>query len=483
MPSGTMLRFTGALAAMVLLIAGALWGVQWAREAWGNRETEEAEQVVEVNPYLHHQLDQNTAYVLANQYMEARSDEEARKVLLEVFRHIGVGVYTHDGQRVLAGSERGPNDLWMYDFHWKILAREGRRATGISFADYSHMIGQFLMELPDPQQLQPILFVALNTRYEEAQKNPSDPRNFNVLFMDGLARRHVRPYSFGDANDASISQAFLDPIQTYLLLLEFFARPPASRAASWLPAWDLVPKAHADGVCDLIKGDAQGNFGAGVDTISVFTEHVSGMVGKITQVIGNVTGVVGFAGDLLTLYGIDIRVLPQPYTIHLIHDEPYIAGIQATVTFDGEIASDQVLKCGWLAGKKMPVKGPLPGVILTWEFSPALPWPLVMNSEMLNFRVPHAGGFSTRTDAGGSSVYLIDPRPCPQKEGRRVGRDYMATVSARVVTADIPTPAGLGLGLILKFGPGMLEYFMGGRKGYARFRAEWHEKKPPERQY
>jgi hypothetical protein len=220
-----------------------------------------------------------------------------------------------------------------------------------------------------------------------------------------------------------------------------------------------------------------------VDTISVFTEHVSGMVGKITQVIGNVTGVVGFAGDLLTLYGIDIRVLPQPYTIHLIHDEPYIAGIQATVTFDGEIASDQVLKCGWLAGKKMPVKGPLPGVILTWEFSPALPWPLVMNSEMLNFRVPHAGGFSTRTDAGGSSVYLIDPRPCPQKEGRRVGRDYMATVSARVVTADIPTPAGLGLGLILKFGPGMLEYFMGGRKGYARFRAEWHEKKPPERQY
>jgi hypothetical protein len=93
------------------------------------------------------------------------------------------------------------------------------------------MIGQFLMELPDPQQLQPILFVALNTRYEEAQKNPSDPRNFNVLFMDGLARRHVRPYSFGDANDASITQAFLDPIQTYLLLLEFFARPPASRAA------------------------------------------------------------------------------------------------------------------------------------------------------------------------------------------------------------------------------------------------------------
>jgi hypothetical protein len=37
--------------------------------------------------------------------------------------------------------------------------------------------------------------------------------------------------------------------------------------------------------------------------------------------------------------------------------------------------------------------------------------------------------------------------------------------------------------VILKFGPGAIEYFMGGRKGYALFRAEWHEKKPPEKQY
>jgi hypothetical protein len=46
-----------------------------------------------------------------------------------------------------------------------------------------------------------------------------------------------------------------------------------------------------------------------------------------------------------------------------------------------------------------------------------------------------------------------------------------------------PTIAATLPRILIKFGPGMLEYFMGGRKGYARFRAEWHQKRPREPQY
>ena len=47
----------------------------------------------------------------------------------------------------------------------------------------------------------------------------------------------------------------------------------------------------------------------------------------------------------------------------------------------------------------------------------------------------------------------------------------------------IPGPGTLGWGLFLKLGPGAIEYLMNGRSAYARFRAEWHKRRPKDKQY
>jgi hypothetical protein len=186
----------------------------------------------------------------------------------------------------------------------------------------------------------------------------------------------------------------------------------------------------------------------------------------------------------------NIKLTPEPYTIHLLHGDdsdnelPYI---QALVTFDAQGVPDAVLKCGWVAGKQMPSNGPLKDVDLKWDFFPKLPPYLQMSEEMTRGPNPRLTasneGLRTTTNVAGLSSFLIQPMNCPDKRGRILGQDYLAKVTARYVTKSIPTPGLLGFGLILKMGPGTLEYLMNGRNGYVRFRAEWHKKKPKEPQY
>ena len=506
MPPNAMATFAAAALALLLVLlalpVGGYAAWQWrmggaADEAledeWltGDDATAgEAEESVEaepppINPYLQHELMDRRPYVLADRLAGARDRDEARAALLEAFRAIGLGVYRPDGTAVQRGAERGQADFFLYDFQLAILARSQAEPSYLTLTDLSHVLGVELGELEDPSGLRPVLAEAMSLRYEEAARSPADPASFIVLFLDGLARRQPIPYSLGEVRDQDADYVQVSPVQSLLLVMEFFMQPPRPVRAGFSLPWPrgLLPRLAEADPCDMISGDAQKNYGRGSDLLVELAGMVEGGLGKLASVIGNVTGVIGAAGDMLTLYGIQIHLQPQPYTIHLLHEEDFVAGIEANVTFDGEIVSDEVLRCGWMAGKQMPVKGPLPGVDLTWEFSPVLPPYLEMHRQMMDFLTGHLG-LHTKTDEGGSSTFLIQPMPCPARRGRIRGQDYMATVSARVVTADIPMPSlGLGPGLILKLGPGTIEYLMGGRKGYVRFRAEWHQERPDDDQY
>lgn len=485
LPPNAFLKF---VATMLMLLVAAIAisftgyaGWDWWQERKVERELASQQQAAAINPYLDHALKDEPAYVLANQLADAKTAKDAQKTLLQTFRALGLGVYTPTGKQIQAGAERSDKDFFLYDFQLRTLARSQIHPSFISFTDLSHVIDEALVQSEVPGLMQSVLGHAVSARYEEATRNPQDPANFIVLFMDGLARRQPIPYSLEDLRDGSEIQ--ISPVQSLLLVMEFFMRP-RPEPVSWMPDWNLIPSAYAQSPCDWIKGDdAQNNFGKGSDLVISIASEIPGKIKNIASMIGEVTGVIGLAGDMLTLYGIDIHVQPQPDVIHLLHDEPFVAGIQTLVSFDAEVVSDQVLKCGWMAGKKMPVKGPLSKVELTWEFSPTLPPYLEMHTDMTSMLTGHLG-LQTRTDQWGMSMFLIQPKVCPEREGRIVGQDYLATVSARVVTADIPTPSfSLGHGVILKLVPGTIEYFMRGRKGYARFRAEWHTREPERRQY
>ena len=195
---------------------------------------------------------------------------------------------------------------------------------------------------------------------------------------------------------------------------------------------------------------------------------------------------------------------PDTYGIHLIHDVPFLSGIKATVTFDPEIVPEEIVKCGWLVGKSMPAKGPMKDIETSWRFSRPLPPYLEMHSEATDITSAGSEGLKNKTSEEGISWFFIRPNYCTDKQGRIVGEDYLAIVSARVLTAfQTPTMItgpktrfvpGADQGLrptlgatlprvLMKFGPGMVEYIIGGRKGYGRFRAEWHKKTPDEPQY
>lgn len=447
-----------------------------------------------VNPYLAHPLGSHPAYVLANQLAAAKSEQEVAELMRAAFDRINLGIYTHEGGQILAGAERKPTDFFLYDFQWKMLARAFHQRNGMSFVDHSGMLGAALLELNDPAPLVTALPQAVERRYRKAVQKPDDPMSFVVLLMDGLARQQSVPYSLGETARFSDARVRVDPLQSALLMLDFFTRPPGKRgklSLDWLPS--LVSTAHAASPCDMIQGDdEQGYWGRGTDILTEIGQEIPGLAGKAMGLIGNVTGVTGAIGDLLVLYGMNIKLEPQPLLIHLLHPgEGHIAGVQATVTFDSQGVPDAVLKCGWLIGKSMPSNGGIKDVELTWDFQPALSPRLEMHSEMWygygdrrNILTGTGGGLRTTTDAQGMSTFLIQPKDCPYPRGGPIrGQDYMASVDARFVTKSIPTPGLLGFGLILKLGPGALEYLMHGRSAYARFRAEWHEKPPNRPQY
>lgn len=440
-----------------------------------------------VNPYLSHPLAGHPAYVLAGQIATAKSEQEAADLMRTAFDRIHLGIYTHEGRQLLAGAERKPTDLFLYDFQWRMLAHAFHQHNDMSYADHGAMLGAGLLSLEDPGPAVTALSQALERRYRKAVQKPDDPMSFIVLLTDGLARQQGVPYSLDETARFTDPRIRVDPLQSALIMLDFFTRPPGKgRKVSfdWLPS--LVSTAYAGSPCDMIKGDdEQGYWGRGTDILGEIGQELPGAAGKAIGFIGNATGVAGAIGDLLVLYGMNIKLEPQPYTIHLRHGgEGHVAAIQATVTFDAQGVPDSVLKCGWLAGKQMPPNGGLKDVELTWDFHPELSPLLHMHSEMLrhgSLLTGTAGGLRTTTDAAGMSVFLIEPTDCPSPNGPVRGRDYMASVDARYVTKSIPTPGLLGFGLILKLGPGAIEYLMHGRSAYARFRAEWHEKPPPPR--
>ncbi len=492
MPRGTMLKFSAALLLVPLLLVAAGYGIYFGWDWWSGRQP--AEETKEINPYLTHPLTKHPAYVLANQLAAAKSQQEVADSMLKAFQAIGIGVYTGDGKQISSGAERSEKDFFLYDFHWRILARAFHHRNIVALADFSPGLGKGVLELDDPSLLAPILSRAMFRRYQAAVKQPNDPMNFLILLVDGLARQQLQPYSLGEIEQRPSQDVYLDPLQAFLILLDFFTRPTSTASPattrSWLPLpWHLVPTVHADSLCDAIQGDGQGYWGRGTDVATDVAGELGGAAGKVGGAIGGATGVIGAVGDLLILYGIDVHVIPTPDVMHLLHDEDFVGGMDATVsyitttvTFDAEIVSDEVLKCGWMAGKKMPVKGPLKDVELTWDFRPVLPPYLEMDRDMTDRLTGHLG-LQTKTDEKGESTFLIKRKNCPAQKGKVVRRKYKAIVTARTLTREIPTPGFLGLGLVLKLGPGALEYLMGGRKGYADFHAEWHEKKPKEPQY
>jgi len=447
-----------------------------------------------LNPLVAHSLDGHPAYVLARQLAEAKSEQEVAELMRTAFERMNLGIYTHRGQRVLAGAERSEADFFLYDFQWRMVARAFFQGSLMSFEDHNALLGAALFQMEDPAPMRDTLPAAIERRYREAAQRPDDPMSFVVLLLDGLARQKEMPYELRDITRYRYDSIRVDPLQSTLIMIDFFTRPPARKSRislDWMPS--LLATAHAQPVpegkkkaCEDtfgIKGDdAQGYWGRGTDLFGEIGQNLPGSIGRGIGIAGNATGVLGAIGDLLVLYGMNITLTPKPYVIHLDHpgSPPSVAAIDAKVTFDAQGVPEGLLECGWLSGKSMPSSGDFKDVELTWNIEP---WPSYLKMHTImsreNILTGTNYGYRTTTDESGMSTFYLDPADCANPKGEVIrGSDHMASVNARFVTKSIPSPGTLGLGLFLKFGPGLLEYVMRGRSGYARIRVEWHERAP-----
>jgi hypothetical protein len=506
MPPGTMLKFWSTVVLVPVLLIGLGYGIYAGWAWWEERhQPKEFEAGPQINPYLSHPLSRHPAYVLAERLAKAKSEQEEANLMLEVFRTIHLGVYTHDGKQVLAGAERSEKDFFLYDFHWKTLARALSAHTVINFSDYSAMLGKTLLQLNDPARLAPVLSRAMLLRYQEALKAPDDPASYLILLIDGLGRHQVKPYSLAEIDERPGKDLYIDPLQSFLIMLDFFTKPPspAPTTSSRFP-WNqrLVPVVFADAPCDAIKGDQEQRYwGYGVKATQTAVEQigekvaeratgetardVAERIAKGAEIADKAMEITAAAGDLVILYGVTMKIVPTNYVFHLRHDTDHIYGFNAKVTFEPDGLPDEPIKCGWLVGKKMPqLRQGLKDVELTWNIEPEWPQYLIVPHGMMD-RLKGDLGLQTKTDAQGESHFDVSPTDCPAKHGgRTVGRDLMMTATARILTREMSTPGPLSvIGLISKLGPGGLEFLMQGRTGYCRFRVEWHKKTPKEAQY
>ncbi|MGD0922924.1 MAG: hypothetical protein ABSA70_14345 [Terriglobia bacterium] len=467
----TMLKFWSTVVLVPVLLIGLGCGI-YAGWAWweGRHPPKEYEAGPQINPYLTHSLSQHPAYVLANRLASARSEAAVRDLTLEAFRNIHLGVYTHDGRQILAGAERSDKDFFLYDFQWKTLARAYYRHDVTDYSHHSALLGKALLETEDSAKVEAELSKSILQRYRDAQGTPDDPSSFLILLVDGLARQQLKPYSLSEVASRPSKDLLVDPLQSFLIMLDFFVQQPENGSATthWWP--QLVPPVYADSPCSIVGDQGQKGWGWGVKL---------GGLGLPT--LGKGTQITGAIGDLILLYGVTIKISPTNYNLHLTHEEKEKDSFIAMVTFEPDGVPEEAIKCGWLAGKTMPQAGEhLKDVELTWNIEPVWPSYLVVTHETVQQLTGHLG-FQTKTDSDGQSIFEIEATDCPhKKDGNRVvGRDLMMTATARMLTTKMPTPGTLGwISLLTKLGPGGVEYLMNGRTGYCRFRAEWHEKSP-----
>lgn len=528
MKSGTMLKFWGTAVMVPLLLILLVAGFSaWAW--WHHRPSEEqqmamtaeqqmamtaAQQLAKAvaggaNPYLHIPATSSPAYLFANLLATASNEDVVNQQLLNVFQILHVGVYTPDGRQVLAGSERNDSDFYLYDFEVRILAHAFFEHNVTNIDDESAALGAAILQLDQPESFAPVLKKNMASEYTQALQNPMAPSSFLILLVDGLARHQPNPYSLDEVVSRPGTDLYLDPVQSFLIMLNAFVPATPSTDDSLLRnlrlPWDEMGVVHAADPCSDVKGDGSGGDWGGMAGHTAFWAGLvaKGGVNAVTKLAGKLAtaaSAVAAVHDLLWLYAVTIHI-GAPGNLHWNHDSdarnpaPFVA----FVLYELKDPPTGPIRCGAATGQTLPqVPQRLPGVQLMWKFSPQS---CLQMKEMTpeqaksltgesNANVPGSLsgslGLQTTTQPDGTARLDMEVScQCPREPwGGTKSTNYMVSASTRSVSSKLPAaiPGGAEIGpwavagMILNRLPGGVEYIMGGKSGYARFTMDHHLK-------
>lgn len=514
MPGGTMVKFAAVLLLVPVLLVGAGVGGYLGWSWWSERQAGEEEEVrVKVNPYLTHPLADHPAYALANQLAEAKSEEEAAKLLLEAFRAIHLGVYTPDGKKILGGAERSDKDFYLYDFQWKTLAHGFASHTVTNWENYSQFLGQDLLHLQDPSIFQLAFTEGVQARYEKARGAPNDPKSFLILLVDGLARRQLKPYTLSELTKRSPRDLYLDPVQSFLLMLDTFVQPPKAAApprSRLLPAFpSLIQTVYAAPDCESVHGEEEeGEWGEALgfvlDRLENLEEAVAGTASteaarQVAEEMGSLYGAAATAldirkaiNDLLLLSSVTVTVQVAPSEmVHLPHEGEPKGGQEGDVVFVAQVTVEVkdppsgTIPCGPLAGSRVsPGRKPLKDIRVEWDWEDEWTQYYQLTNETVSRMT---GRMATITDDAGQTEIWWNAKKTCKGQGKVVGPDLVMQATATNIIGPSLVDAVFGgsnpVGLGIKLGPGIYQFVAPEVRGYVNYSLRWHEKKPKEKQY
>ncbi len=533
-PQGTMLKFWSTIVVVPMLLIALVAGSFFAWSWWRYRPAENSRTLgalEQANPLLSQPLADRSPYRLADELAGAKSEQQVGDLMLSAFKTIGLGVYTTRGKQILAGSERSDKDFYLYNFEVHILAHAFFEHQITSADDESALLGAALLKLQKPESFAPVFKRVIVMTYAKALARPNDPSSFLILLVDGLARHQVKPYTLDQLAEPSGGDLYLDPLQSFLLMLDTFVSPPPNTSASWngFPKfpWDEFGVVHADDdPCSNIKADKQAQFGEAkaIMGAALALGKNSGSLGTILNeedeayaamekgfgVAGAALQTFGAIHDLVWLYAVTIQVVAtqgQQWLDYNNADEKDEEDFLAYVTYQltNPPEDQDAIPCGPDAGQTIPqAPEPLPGVELMWTINPQTCLQLkeqtnaqskFMTGES-NVNVPGSLsgslGLQTTTENGrdgpaGTSELLMDITcrdPAPPYGGTR-SQDYTVVVHERKLTTtpDTLVPGGFGPAAIVAMAanllPGGVEYAMGGKSASTTFKIK-HDIHQPE---
>ena len=284
------------------------------------------------------------AVKLAKQVLAAPTPAARHTSLVTVMKALHVGVYTAAGKPVVRGAERNARDFYLYDFELRIVA-DALRAKRTDDLDtlasslFGLGVGRSGAALPSAE-IEQVLVRSVRA----ARARPRRKAALPALLIRELGLRQSRRYDLAAAPAPDTVR--LDALQELLVLADAAngRRAPAARRMAAVAA-----------DCSRITGDRK-------------TDEILGQI----RWPGTPAELDRLHDDIVSK-GIVLQDLtPGSHETHYFPAGHASDGgkqlrfeVRAVMTVD----VPQAVRCGPLAGRKLPAKGPVEGVPITWADS------------------------------------------------------------------------------------------------------------------
>lgn len=355
-----------------------------------------------------------------------------------LLKNLGIGVYTQEGEQILAGSERSAEDLFLFDFEVSLLVSRGQQGRR-PFSDFHQMLVPYGLTLSEDE---------LKDFYQSTYQAHEDEwiaQLFQSMDLDFEGDVH------------------LSPLQEWLLFLDTFV-PPTGKEAAVAPTSSrgllaLIPhQQDQEKFCDAVRGNnadtAWGLAWAAVGTASDAAATVGEAAKKGSLGLMSFLDPKDLLHAIMMMMAVETKITKSVSSAHENHEgEPDQVTFTVSVEFTGDLPAE-IVSCAAILGFDVPKKGPIEGARVEWD----------LGSVLSEHGYTRKGGGVAFTDPKGKSEVVWEARQEPSA-GEGTENQEPGTIEAVVRIQH---------GDVFNIFAGMQEFFLP-RTETSTISVGWHE--------